>query len=93
MSIQEEVAQQELDEIARKNDADFEALLGKAREAPFVLYPGRLGCMKAASGPTATLFRPVSRKPSTAAEHAHAHGVRSGSCRARVHARRCGARA
>lgn len=31
MSIQEEVAQQELDEVARKNDADFEALLSKVR--------------------------------------------------------------
>jgi hypothetical protein len=31
MSIREEVAQQEMDALARKNDADFEALLAKAR--------------------------------------------------------------
>ena len=32
-SIREEVAQQELDEISRKNDADFEALLSKVELA------------------------------------------------------------
>ena len=35
MSIAEEVAQQELNEIARKNDAEFEALLAKVRLSGF----------------------------------------------------------
>ena len=41
MSIQEEVAQQELDEVARKNDADFEALLSKA----CAFLPARASCL------------------------------------------------
>ena len=45
MSIREEVAQQELDDVALKDDADFEALLAKANVLSPVMH--RPGCMPA----------------------------------------------